>query len=69
MREWISVSEQLPEPGVYVAAFWLGLPETSSRLKRVLVVRRGVPGWYLGNGVEMTDPTHWMPLPEPPECP
>jgi len=64
---WIPVSERLPEMGVYVAGLWLGLPETSSPGERVRVVKRGVPEWYLQTGVEMTAPTHWMPLPEPPE--
>jgi hypothetical protein len=65
-RRWIPVEERLPEKSVYVAALWAGLPEASSPGEKVLVVRRGVPGWYLQNGVEMTAPTHWTPLPAPP---
>ena len=67
-RRWIPVEERLPEKSVYVAALWAGLPEAPSPGEKVLVVRRGVPGWYLQNGVEMTAPTHWMPLPPPPDC-
>ena len=58
--KWIPVSERMPEDGVVVLA-WNG--------KRVVFgyARDGewidtLYGWVIPNG-----PTHWMPLPEPPE--
>ena len=50
---WIPVSERRPEVGQEILCFFEG-------------------EMYLGRYVpwpNWTDCTHWMPLPEPPECP
>jgi len=50
---WIPVSERRPEVGQEILCF----------LKGEVYLGRYVP-WP-----KWTDCTHWMPLPEPPECP
>jgi hypothetical protein len=61
-RRWIPVSERLPEP------------DSDGLAEAVLVVtdsgvRVGRYGdrWHFGIGQACDEPTHWMPLPEPPE--
>ena len=56
-RDWISVTERLPEPGVDVLAAY-----------RDRHINMGTAGDdWLEEDIEDGYITHWMPLPEPPE--
>lgn len=59
MSEWISVKDQLPRPGQEVLAFDDGI------LRVQAISSNGTWHPYL-NG-RNCNPTHWMPLPEPPK--
>lgn len=60
-HEWISVKERLPEVWEHVLAVvgLRGIVEAA--------VYDGVKWKVAWNHDELTDVTHWMPLPEPPE--
>jgi hypothetical protein len=60
---WIPVSERLPKIGVSVLC---SSPEPPGN-DGVWIGQREEYGWYLPGANEMGTPTHWMPLPEPPE--
>lgn len=56
-RDWISVEDRLPEPGVDVLAAY-----------RDRHINMGTAGDdWLEEDIEDGDITHWMPLPEPPK--
>lgn len=62
--EWISVENELPEPGVNVLVY---------SLYDDMEIKHYVPpdgihawGWYPG-GLPICNTSHWRPLPEPPE--
>ena len=59
IQEWIPVTERLPEPFVDVIAFfgWNAIDVDC-------VDNKG--RWY-SSYMDREDPTHWMPLPEPPK--
>lgn len=56
-RDWISVEERLPEPGVDVFAAY--------RNRHITMGTAGDD--WLEEDIEDGNITHWMPLPEPPE--
>ena len=57
--KWIPVTERLPEPFVDVIAFFGG-----QEMNVDCVDNKG--RWY-SSYMDREDPTHWMPLPEPPK--
>ncbi len=58
-REWVSVEERLPEDGVYVVAWVLGLDGPYS------MIQQGAVAGYWRQPLRYDTVTHWMPL-EPP---
>ena len=65
MSEWISVKDKMPQPGRYVACIAKRNP--FSRFMP-MVARIEKNGW--ANPITeqyISEVTHWMPLPEPPE--
>ena len=61
MSEWISVEDRLPEVGdsTYIAA-------CGNVVVGELLFVAGV--WVGVTADQVTDVTHWQPLPEPPKC-
>ena len=62
-NRWISVEERLPEDGVDVLIYDrenLEAPISSAS-------HRSGRGWVCDLELYFDGPTHWMPLPEPPE--
>lgn len=57
---WIPVTERLPEEDVRVLVF-------DKAFGREMGTYYATDGW-VGDGIAMLDPSHWMPLPEPPDC-
>ena len=60
---WIAVTERLPRMGervmvAHAADKWIGVGE------RDII---GSYEYWSDDGEELNQPTHWMPLPEPPE--
>ena len=61
--KWISVEERLPEEGARVMVYFDGVVAVSEIIDTDMI--SGEPIWsFTGAG---GDPTHWMPLPEPPK--
>lgn len=61
MSEWISVKERLPEEGEQVLLLWKHLDHMENG-------QLDEGQYILFDGESMSShPTHWMPLPEPPE--
>ena len=66
MSEWISVKDKMPQPGRYVACIAKRNP--FSRFMP-MVARIEKNGW--ANPIieqYISEVTHWMPMPEPPEA-
>lgn len=62
MSEWISIEDRLPTLKARVIVF-------DASGFGVVSGRRGSAGWYLEGDFDcFCNVTHWMPLPEPPEC-
>lgn len=69
-NEWVSVEERLPEPGEDALLYFGGVGNTMTVGGRYEVG----DGWYSITDSEYytdcdTPPTHWMPLPVPPDEP
>ncbi len=63
--EWISVDDRMPQEGEKVLIY---IPFRGVHLNYVSYVEGGkwfVPAMYGRNNI--TDVTHWLPLPEPPK--
>ena len=64
MPKWISVEDELPEPGKQVII--LRKNGTWDRGECNPIFFEGLPAFYLPEGPLMTDDvTYWMPLPKP----
>lgn len=57
---WISVTERLPNEGERVLVF------DKAFLQPEMGTYYSTDGW-VGDEIASLDPTHWVPLPEPPE--
>ena len=70
-REWISVTDRLPEDDGDVLVIVSGYPTPNITLEDVLVVAAFCEGegWYIEEYPDWDNPiiTYWMPLPEPPK--
>jgi hypothetical protein len=67
MSEWISVEDSLPEEGRQVLLYW---KESGHIEDGAFYEFETGTGWYhvLFDGESLNcEPTHWMPLPEPPK--
>lgn len=66
-RRWIPVDERLPDDE---AEALIAFEDRSIGVAYAVfhhVEEDGSQKWTDGNGFELKQPTHWMPLPEPPE--
>ena len=64
VQKWISVKDRLPEDGEIV----LVCGSRGGVYTAVLNKPGQYKGWHkLNSKIHYCDPTHWMPLPEPPE--
>jgi hypothetical protein len=64
MSEWISVKERLPETGGRFLVCGSRGGIYTAEFKNC----NGYPHWHkLNSKSHYCDPTHWMPLPEPPK--
>jgi hypothetical protein len=64
LPHWIPVSERLPEELTTVLVFHPDAPFAPSGID--LASQMDGDSWMLSDG-RLAKPTHWMPLPEPPE--
>lgn len=62
-RLWISVRERLPDMRLSVLCSGDCPPDENV----VWIGQREEYGWFFPGANEMGTPTHWMPLPHPPE--
>ncbi|MBC3948320.1 DUF551 domain-containing protein [Pseudomonas foliumensis] len=60
MSEWIPVTEQLPEPGQIVLVYRSNAPMSEEMVVRTSFLYVG------GYWSAWSQPTYWMPLPQPP---
>lgn len=68
MSEWISVNDALPARGREVLVYRPNAPATGDPVIRTAFYgRRGMNGHDLEGFACYVQPTHWMPLPEPPQ--
>lgn len=69
MSEWISVKDRLPERAGRYLAYPSTIGEVCTALYSYLMSRNAVMWQDLEDHTEPWEPTHWMPLPEPPKEP
>ena len=63
LPKWIPVTERLPEKGQVVLVWGGASIYTAKRHNKY-----GAPMWWkLNSKTHYCNPTHWMPLPEPPK--
>lgn len=69
MTEWIKCSDRMPGYGCVVLAFWQNHRMFRGSQPPPAVLLRGHKEWHSPDDKEevYVDPTHWMPLPSPPE--
>ena len=65
MSEWISVKDRLPEHAQDCLIAWAG--ERSVFEAEFGISSDGSYWSFVSDDAEVWHPTHWMPLPEPPE--
>jgi hypothetical protein len=63
---WVRVADREPAPGVEVLAYFGRKPIDGGVFMRV-VYRHGQWSTWVDGRSTYEAPTHWMPLPEPPE--
>ena len=73
MTAWVCVADQLPAPGVEVLAYWEQPAIHGGNYMRVVYRHgsnsHGVGSTYWVDGRSTYEaPTHWQPLPPPPEA-
>lgn len=59
-NRWIFVDDNLPEFGVVVRVLREGHPCNEFLAFRVNMTHKGKAVWFLDNGVEVSDVTHWV---------
>jgi len=62
MNQWIKVSERLPEKQCRALTY-----DKCVRQATFYIAGNNTESLWIGEGDEPLDPTHWMPLPEPPK--
>lgn len=68
MNEWISVDEQLPEAGAYVDVWLEDMRQCDIEYDGGRFIEHSYSGCNDDTHHECEiDPSHWMPLPEPPK--
>ena len=73
MTAWVCVADQLPAPGAEVLAYFGRKPSDGGVFMRVVYRHgsnsHGVGSTYWVDGRSTYEaPTHWQPLPPPPEA-
>lgn len=67
--------ETAPKDGTRILAYDIKDAEDTQPQIALWLAHAEEPGWYISldhqamNGDLWNPPTHWMPLPEPPQCP
>lgn len=61
---WISVKERLPDEDMWILAYWGGNALAGCYSNPSIAKHKY--NWQDEKGIA-ADPTHWQPLPEPPE--
>lgn len=70
MSEWISVKDRLPEQDGWALTYCpamlsLRFPENPILVQEFTRYEEGDTAWHTDEGGSV-EPSHWMPLPEPP---